>query len=124
MIRAALAVLVLALAGCSIIGHKPPPDGWPKLTETVTFKSLWDVNAECSRADGAIGSFLMLLIAPHMACAHINLDSLCVAGTCSIVTSSDLFIEHEREHCAGRDHFGSTMIADYFQSCLNRQGRP
>lgn len=110
---------IVLLCGCTIVGHKPPPQGWPtgeNMKVTTTYKSLWATHQDCSFNGGLV----LFLLAPRMACAHIVLSDTCDTGTCDKVLSSEVFAEHEQDHCEGRDHFGSTEIADYFQSCLDK----
>lgn len=103
-----LCVIALVLmAGCTVIGHKPPPEDWPKLQVTVRDVGFWEGNAICGNGG------LMPLVWQYAACAIVYFESM----TCYIylmVTgeSRELALEHERDHCAGKDHIGSTLFAD------------
>lgn len=112
----ALFVLVLFLSGCTTIGHAPPPAAWPVLKQTITHKSLWETHTACG---WGITSFVLGAWVP--ACARIQFNAACTWGTCDIITSSDSLIEHEKQHCEGRDHVGSTYLADFLQTCLDNR---
>lgn len=103
--RAAV-VAVALLAGCTVIDmRRPPPEGWPKLQVTVIKTGFAQVQAACG-SNAVIG-----LLAPYFACATVNLS----AGTCVIHTMTDdpYVMEHEMEHCAGRDHIGDSTLREY-----------
>jgi hypothetical protein len=121
-VRLLLAAAVLLLAGCTLIGHQPAPQGWPsddRVKVTVVKASLWETHLACggSAVQFALGVW-------YTACAHVTLDETCSNATCVITTSTDdpATMEHECEHCRGRDHFGSTAFADYFKRCMNSRG--
>lgn len=102
-----LLILVLSLlAGCTMIDIQSSlPADWPILQERVSY------GADAIRATGC--PFNPVLFSTG--CANINFDT----GICTIAILSDdeygaLTLEHEREHCKGRDHAGSTALADYW----------
>lgn len=105
----ALTALSIALSGCSIMGHQKV-EGWPTLRvveETVADEVML---ARCSRYN-----------AVPFACAEIFID----VGLCRI-TYSERFApewvkEHERLHCAGFDHFGSSSMQGILERHLQRK---
>jgi hypothetical protein len=116
---ARIAVFLLLLGACTVIGHDPAPPGWPKLEERVIRGDLFETHLACG---GSAASFLVFTL---FGCATIQLAPDCKGGTCTIYVAgddeySDLTLEHEREHCAGRDHLGSTLLRDYLTMCLAR----
>lgn len=107
----AAALLVSLLSGCSIMGHQKV-EGWPPLRiveETVADEVML---SRCSRYDPM-----------PFACAEIFMS----IGICRI-TLSERFApewvkEHERLHCAGFDHLGSTAMRDILQRYLEKKAR-
>lgn len=97
----------LLLSGCSIIGQTPPPKGWPQLEISVYRLPMMEVNKFCGGVP---------LLFHVLGCAIVNIPK----KVCVIVhhlddgESLDLLIEHELEHCKGKDHAGSTALRDYF----------
>ena len=115
-------VAALLLSACTTIGHQPAPEGWPRLTERVHYVSLLESTRQCG------GNLLSMFLAPALACAYIVLDDQCTGGTCDIYLSvaadapeAEGLMEHERLHCAGRDHGGATDIRDFYLACLDRR---
>lgn len=108
--KALLCGLVLGLlAGCAVMGHEKVV-GWPDLQIIEHHVAHAEMLDRCSRYVG-FGSM-------PMACAEFNFP----AKRCDIWFSADFppsqfVIEHEREHCLGFDHVGSTemqaMLAKY-----------
>jgi hypothetical protein len=94
----------ISLASCTIVGHKPTPQGWPELVEQIERPGFWQAQQIC-------GAPIPFGIA--VACAQPDL----VKGICRIILTSDdpEVLEHEREHCRGKDHIGSTALADYYK---------
>lgn len=104
----AAALIALTASGCTMVGHLPAPDGWPVLTEKIERPGFWAVQSIC----GGLPPFTVTA-----GCAQIHLSS----GTCTIysaVTGEDevYLLEHERAHCQGRDHIGSTALLDHFNT--------
>ena len=103
MRKAFLAALVLA-GGCSVIGHERV-EGWPEL-EIVEHRVPADEMAERCRKYAGFGGL-------PLACAEFNL----AARRCDIWLSKSFapqsLVEHERLHCAGYDHVGSTNMQRY-----------
>ena len=105
----ALAVAAAVLSSCSVMGHQKV-EGWPALRvveETVADEVML---ARCSRHDPV-----------PLACAEIFID----VGLCRI-TYSERFApewvkEHERLHCAGFDHFGSSTMQGILERHLQRK---
>lgn len=111
--RTAIVIALLALSGCATIDkHTPPPAEWPRLEvreHTVsTGAMLGKCYATLSLPEKLIGSI-------PLACAWINL----ALKTCDIYItawSPQAVIDHEREHCLGMDHVGSSTLADLLRS--------
>lgn len=105
--KAAAAVLLIVLSGCSTIDrHTPPPAGWPDLT---IYEHRVDGAVMHARCKPYVG-FLMM----PLACAEINF----AARRCDVwlTPDSSAFVrEHELLHCAGYDHPGSTQLRDLWQ---------
>lgn len=97
------------LAGCSVMGHEKV-EGWPALEIFEHRVAHAVMRDRCGRYVGAFSS-------PE-ACAEFDF----AAQRCDVWFSADFppsqfVIEHEREHCLGFDHAGSTemqaMLAKY-----------
>jgi len=106
MKRTIIAAALLALTGCTAIGHKPPPADWPKLTVSEHKVGFWELQKICGSLGGG-------LITQHFGCAWIYFHNM----TCEIYYASDdeygvMVLEHEREHCKGKDHYGASTMAD------------
>ena len=100
MLRLGLSLLLLS--GCTMIDmHTPPPADWPKL-EIVRVASK-DMVPYCG--------WLMI------ACANVNFDTM----RCTVYADEGWTLEHEMEHCAGRDHIGSTAFRDYWEAWKARR---
>ena len=107
--KAAILLAMAALSGCSVMGHQKV-EGWPSLRvieETVADEIML---ARCSRYDPV-----------PFACAEIFMD----AGICRITLSErfapEWIKEHERLHCAGFDHFGSSSMKGILERYLKRK---
>ena len=105
----AILLVSAALSGCSVMGHQQV-EGWPSLRileETVADEIMV---ARCSRYDPV-----------PFACAEIFMD----AGICRITLSErfapEWIKEHERLHCAGFDHFGSSSMKGILERYLKRK---
>lgn len=97
-----LIYLTVLLAGCAAIGDTPPPADFPHLRVIEHYVSEGEMYDRCSK-----------YVAMPRACAEFYFAQ----NECHIWYSKDwpplrFMVEHEREHCAGFDHFGSTAIAD------------
>lgn len=106
MKRAALVLAMIATAGCATIGHERV-EGWPELVVTEYRVSAAEMRARCSKYTG----FLQV----PLACAEYNLATL----RCDIWLDEGFapawVLEHERLHCAGFDHPGSTAMRDFLR---------
>jgi len=101
-------VIVLVLAGCTIISHKPPPDDWPRLSIIhAKHESAWSVISHCYQYTPL---WAKLLGGFNIACAEIDLRTM----TCTIHVSpsNKTALKHELDHCEGRDHLNSNQLAD------------
>jgi hypothetical protein len=97
-------LLALFLSGCAIpIGHVPPPPDWPQLEFSVYKAGFSETQRLCPSGLGIT-----------MGCAYIDFDKkTCIA----VVMHSDMekiVIDHEKEHCLGKDHVNDTWLADYW----------
>lgn len=96
------ALLVLLLSGCSVMSHQQV-EGWPRLEIVEHYVKHDQMVERCARYVG----FGMV----PAACAEFDL----AGGKCHIWFSSEsmtprFIVEHERLHCAGFDHVGSTNM--------------
>jgi hypothetical protein len=95
-------LLVSLLTGCTTIGHVPPPADWPVLAVTVKRVEHKEIRAACWDTPWYMSV---------EACAVVRFSNM----TCTIlldVTHGDEFLEHEQEHCRGKDHTNETTFAD------------
>lgn len=114
-IVAALAAIMVQLQGCAgmmIDTHTPPPADWPKLRVVEHYVPSAVMRDRCSR-------FVSRFALPE-ACAEWHFR----ANECHIFFSSDFppadwIVQHERQHCAGYDHPGSTAARDAWKSFRN-----
>lgn len=102
------AILLCVVHGCTVIGHQKV-EGWPKLTVYEHHVPHHEMRDRCVKYAG-------FLMSPE-ACAELDLETL----RCDIWFSADFpppasFIEHERLHCEGYDHIGSTHLADFLRT--------
>jgi hypothetical protein len=100
-----LGIITCAVKGCTTIGHEKVA-GWPQLRVVEHHVPHKDMRDKCAPAGSWMG--------PVEACAEFRLAS----GECHIYYSADFppqkwIVEHERLHCAGHDHLGSTSMRDY-----------
>jgi hypothetical protein len=104
-----LAVLPCVLAAsCSVMMGHEPVAGWPQLEVVEHHVPHAQMRDRCAKYV-AFGS------SPE-ACAEFDLAN----RKCHIWFSSDFppqpfVVEHERMHCAGYDHAGSTSMAAYLE---------
>jgi hypothetical protein len=109
--RLAAVLAALVLAGCSVISHERVAN-WPALTVTEHYVDRDVMVSRCRRYAAA-----------PLACAEFNLD----ARTCVIWYDKDYapdwVVEHERKHCVGHDHVGSTAMQEYLNQYLRRSER-
>lgn len=106
-------LLCVLLTGCSAIDmHKPPPSDWPTLAISYHKVGFWEMQRHC----GTSGPKFLLMQA--FGCAWIDFDSM----TCRIYyaaedeASAALVIEHEEEHCRGRDHVGASTLRNLWEN--------
>lgn len=103
--RALLLALLLATGACTTIGHQPPPEDWPKLEARVHKVTPAERREACSVVRTA-------WYVTVEACAIIKF----AARTCDIYLDSEMFEEHEHEHCKGKDHMGSRYLAEAWKA--------
>lgn len=103
------ALLILALAGCTTIdAHRPPPPAWPRLEVFEHRVGAAEMLRRCYRY---VSLPMKLMGSIPFACAEVNF----AARRCDIWAVFDAeegVMEHEREHCAGRDHIGDSTLGD------------
>jgi hypothetical protein len=103
-VKRTLLVLAAALAGCTTIGHERV-EGWPELVVTEYRVPAAQMRERCRKYVG----FLQV----PLACAEFNL----AAKRCVIWLDAGYapawVVEHERLHCQGFDHVGSTAMRDF-----------
>lgn len=112
--RKSLVLLAALLAGCSAIAHQRV-GGWPELQVVEHYVPHAEMRDRCMRYVGFGAS-------PE-ACAEFDL----AGRKCHVWYSADFppqrFIrEHERLHCAGYDHAGSTGMQRFLQHHLATGG--
>ena len=102
-------ICFIALTGCTTINmHTPPPADWPALTVHERTVSTAGMIAKCYPAMPLAHK---LIVSLPIACAWIRFDE----GTCTIYLTDwtpTSALEHEYEHCAGRDHEGESNLRD------------
>lgn len=93
----------LLLAGCGAL-NEYPVEGWPTLTVVEHHVAESAMRERCSR-------YVSMGMTP-MACAEVDLH----AARCDIWYGSGTppayVVEHERMHCQGYDHAGSTTMEE------------
>lgn len=99
-------IVVCAFKGCTTIDAHAKVEGWPELRVIEHHVPHHVMRDRCAKYV-AFGAY------PE-ACAEWNL----IERTCNIWFSADFppsksVIEHERLHCAGYDHIGSTYMRDF-----------
>lgn len=96
------AILAALLAGCTTMDHERVA-GWPELQVVEHYVPHARMRNRCARYVGFGMS--------PMACAEFDL----AGGRCHIWYSAEpppsrFIVDHERLHCAGYDHAGSTSM--------------
>ena len=99
---AASLVLVAGLSACTIVGHQRV-EGWPELKVVEHYVSHPEMRDRCVK-------YTAFGMSPE-ACAEFDF----INRTCHIWYSADFpptqwIIDHERLHCEGYDHIGSTSM--------------
>jgi hypothetical protein len=114
-VKSLCAALILPLAaGCAAdLAHRKVP-GWPQLQVVEHFVPHAEMRDRCARYVG-FGSVAV-------ACAEFRLAE----RRCDIWYSADFppgadIVRHERLHCAGYDHLGSTAMQDAVARYRNRR---
>jgi hypothetical protein len=105
--------MAMLVTACSTIEHQRV-DGWPELEVVEHYVPYREMQERCVRYVG-------FGMAPE-ACAEFDL----AAGKCHIWYSAESprlkFVrDHERLHCAGYDHVGSTGMKQYLTQYQIRQ---
>jgi hypothetical protein len=99
-----LVLLSAALsAGCTAPLKATAPEGWPTLQIIERLNvSAAEVSAACDTKDTIA------------ACSRINLCTATCTQHFRAGQDTPAIREHENAHCAGRDHWFSTVLADLF----------
>jgi len=111
---ARFAVLLLAtLPACSTMIHSESPADWPALEVIERQLSLIEVQKKCFKYLTPVAAALSFGLA--VGCAEIDF----AARTCTIYIGKGEndpgILEHEREHCAGKDHPGDATLRSAWQ---------
>lgn len=110
MKRLLVVAALAALSGCATIDtHVQPDPAWPRLKVTEHEVSAVEMLGRCYRY---LSLGMKLLGGFPLACAEFNLEQ----GWCRIYYTSwatEGVKEHERLHCEGFDHPGSTQLTDH-----------
>ena len=100
-------VLLAAISACTSIDPHNRVEGWPEL-QVIEYRVAYE---EMRRRCDRYVAFGMI----PLACAEYNL----AARYCYIWLDRDYapssVVAHERMHCLGFDHYGSTSMADSFR---------
>lgn len=100
--------LTCLLTGCaSMISSNPPPADWPKLAVSIHRVSLYEVAKRCGKYLTPSGRLLGLGLVGG--CAEVNFAHV----RCDIWVPHDVdpgVLEHEMDHCFGKDHPGDTTL--------------
>src|SRR5688572_2738635 len=116
-------MLALLLSGCgSMISNNPPPPDWPKLAISVHRVSFYEVLKRCSKYLTPVNRVMGLGLVGG--CAEINFAHV----RCDIWIPHDadpLVLEHEMDHCAGKNHPGESTLTDAWEQWkqANARGR-
>ncbi|HVL35255.1 MAG TPA: hypothetical protein VM489_06240 [Burkholderiales bacterium] len=107
---ASLALLVVLLSACTIVGHEKVP-GWPTLEIVEHYVPHAVMRTRCDR-------YVAFGMQP-LACAEFDLAN----RRCHVWYSADFpptrdIIEHERLHCRGYDHVGMKTMAGILERHL------
>lgn len=114
--HAAIAILFpLFLGACTTVGHQRV-EGWPRLMVYEHYVPHHEMRDRCVK-------YAPFGTTPE-ACAEFNLAE----RRCDIWFSADFppqetIVKHERMHCEGYDHIGSTGMRDYLARYQDEQQR-
>ena len=108
---AALALMSVIAAACTVISAGDPVIGWPELQTVEHYVPHREMRERCSRYVG----FGMM---PE-ACAEFDFTAL----RCDLWFSADFppnayVIEHERQHCRGYEHAGEHELREILAQYL------
>ena len=117
--RPALSLLIVAaLAACTTIDqHKAAPADWPQLEVREHVVSTPEMIWRCY---ATLPLFMKLMGGVPIACAFVS------ESGCDIYVTGwtpQHVLEHEREHCAGRDHVGDSTLADWWAAYKAGRGK-
>src|SRR5688572_14016612 len=105
--RALTPIFLFSVAACSAIEHQRV-EGWPELQIVEHRVPAEEMVSRCQKYTGAASL--------PLACAEFKL----AARRCDIWLSESFapraIVEHERLHCAGYDHVGSTNMKRFLEA--------
>lgn len=105
---ATLIAPALIATGCTVIGHKPAPADWPRLAIVEHHLPVGAMYAQCYPYVPLLWKLAGAIVE---GCAVANFPE----GRCDIYVRGDFpdarVLEHERLHCAGRDHPASSALS-------------
>ena len=109
-----LIAALAAVSGCAtmIDQHVEAPKDWPLLDVRDNVVGAWEIQRKCYKYV-PLGWKLMGGFAGG--CAEINFEE----RTCNIYRAYDAspeWMEHEKDHCLGRDHVGDSTLADAWEA--------
>jgi len=114
-VKLAAAILAMTLTACTAIDtHRQPPSDWPALTVNVQKVGFWELQRVCG------GNVLM----QYFGCAIIYFAMmLCRIYYAADDESAEYVIGHEKMHCRGHDHIGSSALADGWEKWKRENGK-
>ena len=108
------ALLAALAAGCSIVGHEKVA-GWPQLEIVEHYVPMAQMRDRCA-------PYVGFGMTPE-ACAEFDLaNRKCHLWFNGDFPVQEFIVKHERLHCAGYDHVGSTNMARFLQQHTVRLG--
>ncbi len=112
--RKIILVLATALSGCSVIGHEKVA-GWPELEVVEHYVPHAQMRDRCA-------PYVGFGMSPE-ACAEFDLaNRKCHIWFSADFPPQDFIVKHERMHCAGYDHVGSTAMQRFLNYHLASRG--
>lgn len=104
-----LLLTLFLLSGCATMTNAEGPKDWPRLTVKIHQVSLIELYRKCGKYHTPVS--LLLSGGVIGACAEITFAT----NRCDIYLSgenSKEIVEHEIDHCFGKDHPGDTTLRD------------
>ena len=111
-------IVGVGLTGCAtLISANPPPTDWPRLSVSIHRVSTYEVLKRCSKYLTPAARLIGLGLVGG--CAEINFARF----RCDIWVPVDVdagVLEHEMDHCFGRDHLGESTLRDAWLTYRSR----